>query len=93
MPNPTSKQIIEQLTRCADALEKLAHGFDHNNQHGVAKELMHPGVSDQEQQALRESLIDFHARLRAHWQLPLSAQEHRIERDPEYYAIAEERVK
>ncbi len=40
MPSPTDKQIIEQLTRCADALEKLAHDFDHNNQHGVAKELM-----------------------------------------------------
>lgn len=40
MPSPTDDKIIEQLTRCADALEKLAHDFDHNNQHGVAKELM-----------------------------------------------------
>jgi uncharacterized protein len=31
------------------------------------------GASDQEQQALRERLIDVHARLRAHWQLPLSS--------------------
>ena len=31
------------------------------------------GVSDKEQQALRERLIDVHARLRAHWQLPLSS--------------------
>lgn len=40
MPSPTDEQIVKQLTRCADALEKLAHDFDHNNQHGVAKELM-----------------------------------------------------
>ena len=31
------------------------------------------GASDHEQQALRERLIDVHARLRAHWQLPLSS--------------------
>ncbi|EHA62281.1 TM0106 family RecB-like putative nuclease [Synechococcus sp. WH 8016] len=31
------------------------------------------GASDQEQQALRERLIDVHARLRAHWRLPLSS--------------------
>jgi uncharacterized protein len=31
------------------------------------------GASDQEQQSLRERLIDVHARLRAHWQLPLSS--------------------
>ncbi len=40
MSNPNEERIIEQLTRCADALEKLALDFDHNNQHGVAKELM-----------------------------------------------------
>ena len=31
------------------------------------------GASVQEQQALRERLIDVHARLRAHWRLPLSS--------------------
>ena len=31
------------------------------------------GASDQEQQVLRERLIDVHARLRAHWRLPLSS--------------------
>lgn len=40
MPNPTDEKIIEQLTRCADALERLAADFDHNNQHGFTKDLM-----------------------------------------------------
>ena len=31
------------------------------------------GVSDKEQQALKKRLIDVHARLRAHWQLPLNS--------------------
>lgn len=40
MPSPTDEQIVKQLTRCADALERLAHDFDHNNQHGFVADLM-----------------------------------------------------
>lgn len=40
MPNPTDEKIIEQLTRCADALERLADDFDHNNRQGFVTELL-----------------------------------------------------
>lgn len=32
--------IVEQLARIADAVERLADDFDHNNQHGFTKDLM-----------------------------------------------------
>lgn len=32
--------IVEQLARIADAVERLAHDFDHNNQHGFVADLM-----------------------------------------------------
>lgn len=32
--------IVEQLTRCADAVERLADDFDHNNRQGFVTELL-----------------------------------------------------